>query len=317
MSGFNKRSLETNANLDVIGRNVESYFVPLGGWLKTTSPTELVDLKLLCDVVSIDSAILSAAVDRTVFSLGKETTRKISGAKIDEFTVTTLGGANNTPFFFLRKDMTNAAIDFTTIDHGKVGGFINVFYNDAGTKLCSYFVGNLSARTLSTPALAEGQITFQTTFYSDNPIVYFLQGDHTFVAEGWYAGGTITNAAAPNGTLTAFVAGTGNESLASGTVTPVIINVDGSTDYDKYTVQGLSWTVGTDPTPLNSAVWSYVTGTKSWDVPTGADAPAGTILSTVYAIKDSVDPIAPSYRPDLLDGTNDNKSGMQLIEDYS
>lgn len=236
---------------------------------------------VFCITKSVQGGTLSPINENEVMFLGKTKVMSTEGTQWDGLTATVSGNATG---IFRVLGKTPVASKSTTIEYqyDQTPMFLVVHaYNESNVLYSSELYPFSIARISNTAGLEPDSITdFDIEFYNTDSTNYPIRKlipAHMWVAEGWTDnGGTITNADAPDGTLTAFVLGTGNGSYVGTPTTPTAVMIDstatGAAQYLYVFVNGVD---------VTSQV-SFNAGTKTITFTT---APAnGAKMTVIYAV---------------------------------
>jgi len=287
---------DASVALNVNGNETTAVWVPcgtnphtgatFGGIDSTTSVPK--GIGLLCTAVSLDSIPLGTLYEEDIRGLGKNPKKFVSGAKIDEFKLSILGGDVQTLKIFYGLDPSSTSINaFKPLpDSGNPMGHLIVRkWNKTTGIVISYVYTDLSIK-FSDLAGAEVDVSTnqEVTFYKpQNGDMYIFQGNKTVSVDFWelISSGPTVPASAPDGTATEFIIGTGNYNGVNGTTLPIplLINDDviGSTSSN---LQRYFIGVWLDGVLQDDSKVSYTTGTRTL---TFVTAPAlGSSIIAMY-----------------------------------
>jgi len=236
---------------------------------------------VFCITKSLQGATLAPINENEVMFIGKTKKLSTEGTQWDGLTATVSGNATG----ILRVlGQTPVASKSTTIEYqyDQTPLFLVIHaYNESNVLYSSELYPFSIARITNTAGLEPDSITdFDIQFFntdSTNYPIRKLAPGYMWVAEPWYDnGGTVTNADAPDGILTAFVLGTGNGSYVGTPATPTAVIIDntlsGAAQYLYVFLDGVD---------VTSQV-SFNAGTKTITFTT---APAnGAKLAVFYAV---------------------------------
>lgn len=289
---------DASVALNVNGNETTAVWIPcgtnpytgatFGGIDSTTSVPK--GIGLLCTAVSLDNIPLGTLYEEDIRGLGKNPKKFVSGAKIDEFKLSILGGDVTTLKIMYGIDPSSASINaFKPLpDTGSPMGHLIVRKWNKTTGIVVSYVypdlcikfADLAGAEVDTSAMQE------VTFYKpQNGDMYVFQGNKTVSVDFFKlisgSAGTGVPASAPDGVIDDFVIGTGNYNGINGTTSPVPLLVNdsviGSTasNLQRYFIG-----VYLDGVLQTDAQVTYTTGTRTL---TFATAPAlGSSIIAIY-----------------------------------
>lgn len=236
---------------------------------------------VFCITKSITGAALAPINEDEVMWIGKTKAMSTEGTQWDGLTADVSGNATGILRVLGQTPTTSKAVALE-YQYDQTPMFLVIHaYNESNVLYSSELYPFSIARISNTAGLEPDSITdFEIEFYNTDSTNYPIRKlipAHMWVAEGWYDnGGTITNADAPDGTLTAFVLGTGNGSYVGTPATPTAVVIDstatGAAQYLYVFVNGVD---------VTSQV-SFNAGTKTITFTT---APAnGAKLNVIYGV---------------------------------
>lgn len=240
---FTKQDISVELNVN--GNETTAVWVPcgtdpytgatFGGIDSTTSVPK--GIGLLCTAVSLDNIPLGTLYEEDIRGLGKNPKKFVSGAKIDEFKLSILGGDVTTLKIMYGLDPSSASINaFMPLpDTGRPMGHLIVRKWNKTTGIVVSYVypdlcikfADLAGAEVDTSAMQE------VTFYKpQNGDMYIFKGNKTVSVDFFKlisgSAGTGVPASAPDGVIDDFVIGTGNYNGINGTTSPVPLLVNDS-----------------------------------------------------------------------------------------
>lgn len=293
------------------GITTGAFLIPYGGIKRDGSPAKFKGIGSLSEIVTFGDPTLELQNERTVFELGHKLKTINDGYTLPDFDISFHGNEISTLGAFIGQDFATTPVinhtgtydqKFALIVMGGTG-----HGSTASIEVCDLYL-NCQVKILGQPGGSDGETQRTISVYSDTPVVKSSGNNVCFATEIWHddasADPDLTNAAAPNGTLTDFVLGTGNGAY-SASYTPTAVSYDGTNYIAQVVVNG---------EPVETG-WSFTSGTNTLTFTT---APAdGAKLQVFYAMNTSGSgDYLPHYRNDLT--THDATSGSmwQSWEQY-
>lgn len=178
------------------------------------------------DLISISTGTTTLDNERKHFEVGKKKVN-ISDGKSFEATLEVERNDLANMAALLGQPLSTLPAIRSGRDIGVVGDFVVAAVDETtGTILRTDLIIDVGAKFLEVPGAEDGENTWQITLYSDDAEIYSVYGDTAVCHEIFYEAGSITNANAPDGALTAFTVGDGNTSFDPiGSVTPAMVQL--------------------------------------------------------------------------------------------
>lgn len=169
----------------------------------------------LPDIQSIDAISAEFESERDHFEGGSEKIQVNDGTNWST-TLTLEGDALSVAASLIGQDIhTQPSIEFGK-DYGVMGDLLLLSTDeDRNARVCDALF-NVGVKLTEIPGLSDGEVQYGLELYGKNSLGVRIANGHTVGHELFYHNGTtVTNTAAPNGTLTAFPVGSGNDSYAA------------------------------------------------------------------------------------------------------
>jgi hypothetical protein len=262
--------------------DINMYYPAGKTWAKTAG--------VFCVVRSVTGLTLAPITEVQAMGIGKNVKEITQGEQWEGYSFEVYGNAKG-----IFRWLANTDPDSLSVAHDyqypnkPLFLFEHVYDPEANTVAASRLIPYGIARQGEFAGLEPDAETFSTLeFYNrdstDYPVRTLKEG-YMWVAEGWYEGGSVVNAVAPDGIITTFTLGTGNGSYAGTPATPdAVIFEDTATGAAKYLYVFLN---GVDVT-------SQVTFNPATEVITFTTAPAlNARLVVIYAM--AVGATAPAW----------------------
>lgn len=206
----------------------------LGVYL-TAAPAAFHLIHGVSDAPELDDIEFSALNQRDLFELGKNKITIDDGFE-GEWTITLEGDALESIAAFIGQDYYANPVLEHAKDYGICGDLVLISCDTDRNMQASTIVTDVGVRLTMIPGGEDGERTAQVTLYTKMQTKADRIGkDYVPGHEIWYDnGGTVINAAAPDGVLTVFTLGDGNGSFSAAT-TPVAKQIRPAfTDYRQY-----------------------------------------------------------------------------------
>ena len=180
-----------------------------------------------------------SSVDGIMLSGGKSPVSYTNGVKIEPFALTLMGNALSAFYAAIgQSPTTQPAFVHNTIKYGKKGhmiiyGFGTPTGGGAPTLKRTTLLLNLCVQIDKIPGYSpDGVRTQEITFYTDRSEndIFELQGQKTFVWEGWADNATVVSSSIPGAT---FDVGTGNNTYVSATTPTTFVFNTAATGIDQ------------------------------------------------------------------------------------
>lgn len=194
---------------------------------------------VFCVVRSVTGLTLAPIVESTAMGIGKNVKEITQGEQWEGYSLEVFGNAKG-----VYRWLSNTDPDSLSVAHEyqypdkPLFLFEHVYDPEANTIAASRLIPYAIARQGEFAGLEPDGETFTTLeFYnrdSTNYPVRTAKEGYMFVCEGWYEGGAVVNATAPDGILLTFTLGTGNGSFAAPTTPVAVIMDDSYTGAAKY-----------------------------------------------------------------------------------
>ena len=279
-----------NENRISQGDKVVPVWMPIGAGkqLYATAPGVFRPMGRLCKITEIADGSYEFLNERDAFNVGKERVT-INDGKQFTMTLTGEGNAIELQAALLGQDLHS----YAAIRQGQTvsaAGHLALLKADQSENVkMSILIPNCEVKLTSVPGATDGASTF-TIDLTTRSEVYWTTGFVIPIQEVWFAGTSpkdgstaITNAAAPDGTITDFTLGTGNGSGVSDAPLAVAFNRDAGGTYAAYIVEvrlngsttsgydydDAAGVIEFDTAPADgshlSAVYFVRTGAPAWD----------------------------------------------------
>src|SRR3990167_1511305 len=296
------------------GEKQAAFWIPYSGYVRGAAPNNIVVWKELGNIHSIDAVELEAQDESDYFEVGRTNSTTSSGFKIGGFNISFEGSDPDVLAVLSGTNLVSQAGIRIGQSLGVRGCLVIYNFSDKGADanhLSTDVIVDCEPIIAQLPGASEGETDLVVKFRVDAPTsIYRLASDAIVAAEIWYDNGVIINANAPDGILTTFAVGTGNDSYLAPT-TPTAIQVDAAaTGYFKY-LFGV-WLEGTKQTTTQA---SFAAPTITF-----ATAPANAAkLVAIYAVDASATAILPNQRDDLAAASAPGVNGgsQQRWQEYA
>lgn len=206
----------------------------LGVYL-TAAPAAFHLIHGLSDVPELDDIEFSPVNERDLFEMGKNRVTINDGYE-GEWTITLEGDALESIAAFIGQDYYASPVIEHQKDYGICGDLVLISCDPDRNLQSASIITDVGVRLQMIPGGEDGERNAVVTLYTKNATKADRVGkDFVPAHEIWYDnGGTVLNANAPDGLLTVFTLGEGNDSFAAPT-TPVAKAIrTGFTDYRTY-----------------------------------------------------------------------------------
>lgn len=275
ISAGNKTASET---FTLNGKKVIPVFYPEGGFIPSSYPSRIYSCMRLSSLAEVGDVSLEFDNERDLFEVGKSKVT-VNDGTITSFELTCFGNAYKTLGALHLQDM----LAYPVIELGKsttLAGHLALLSasSDDNDAQFSSFFPNVQIKQTSAPGATDGESTFtievkttETAYHSTN---YVLPVKEIFYDDG----STITNAAAPDGTLTVIRLGDGNDNGVA-TAGPLAVPISSSlTGLSQYFIE-----IKVDGEAVTSGITydsSATGGTLTWGT---APADGAKVEATYFA----------------------------------
>lgn len=272
-------TLEQNRVRD--GANVVPIWAPAGGFFPKGFPGDLHSMHRLCQIAELGDLAREAINERTAFQVGKER-KTISDGQNWTFTLTGVGNAIDLQAALLGQSLAAHAGIRQGQTKSQAGHLFLFEGDDSGNIRTATVIPNCSITLSQISGASDGESNL--TIEVESASEAWRTGDFvTPVREIWFDGTStrdgstaITNAAAPDGLLTAFTLGTGNNTGATDAPLAVAFNADAAGSAGEYILE----------VKVNGSVTTAYTYNASSGVLTFTSAPAdGATIEVVYFVR--------------------------------
>ena len=283
---------------EVTGASSVMIFVPKIPLDDTTlSPRVPKAVGVLCTLRGSANIPLTPLYEAVIKGIGKvDSTIRSKELKVDPFTVQIQAGDMRTLLTLLGYDHTSSTNNSPELrgNYGVSGHLIINFHNTSTTAhRGSVLLLNVEARIPSLPALeADSSTTFEVEFQCATARVHVAKAGKPFAVEFWKS----PDAQAPDGTITAFVLGTGNGAYASST-TPVALQIE-SADATRTGYRQYFHFLNHNGTEVAESLATFNAGTSTL---TFGTAPTAGFLSAIYQVDSAVTVPCNTDQPDRRD----------------
>lgn len=270
------------ADFQRVGIRTSVFWRPYGGMILPTSTFHIIHG--LSDVVELGTLSASPLNERDIFEAGKSLLQTNDGFTWTQ-DIMVEGSSIHTVASLIGQVLSTYPVIPTIRDYGVKGDLILMSRNSTNQIISWDCYTNVAIKIDEIPGIVNGDTNWTIRLYGkDNSRYIRIPGeDYGVGVETWYDNGTtIINADAPDGVLTDFVLGTGNDSFGSATtpvasiIDPSLVGVVAATDPLQYMMH----------VRLNGVGQSYpaVTFTVGSSTLRFATAPAdGSKLELLYA----------------------------------
>lgn len=279
MSNLSINSGDNIAAKDAIrgGQKVVPLWLKRGGLNISAFPDTMFSMNRLCKVVELSDPATERQNEREHFNVGKKKI-PVNDGITTTFTLTGEGNAYSLYAALKGQDLRDAAGIAMGVDIASAGDLVLVEADDSGGVKGSTYIPNCTLKFSTMPGATDGDSNLEIEISTTSTAWRF--GSYVIpIREIWKDPvGSTTNTAAPDGSITAFTLGDGNNSGVS-TLTPLAVkfNPDGS-GADQHILA-----VYTDSTLVSSSAYTY---NSSTGVLTFTTAPAdGAALEGIYCLR--------------------------------
>jgi hypothetical protein len=269
------------------------------GFLKGATPTVNQGATLLCTLESLADIGLSPVGEEVVSLTGKTDYTAIPDSVGMNFSLTLQGGAVGTIKYILGiSPHLGTAINWSDYNKGLVGAIIVHKYDNEGKlPVSSMLLPNVKMKIETIGGVPDsGTVSQSFTFYQDNAECYSVVGNQQWAYSLFHDNGaSVVNAAAPDGTLTAFILDDCNNSATSTPPQPLLTFPD-RTGWKQYlavlrvddsepaaatagaTFATATITFGTAPADGKSLLAIYAIDTSAYDAPMYHNSTGGMLV---------------------------------------
>jgi hypothetical protein len=215
----------------------DTSFSGKNGFLKGATPTVNQAAVLLCTLESMPTISVNAVGEETISMPGKSDYLTAPDSVGFETTITLNGSAMGTLMYMMGiNPSTGTAIDWSTFNFGMVGSIIiNKYDRESKAPVTSLLLANCKMKIPTVAGVPEsGNISQEVMFYNETAKVASVNGTKQWTYSLYHDNGaSVTNAAAPDGTLTAFILDDCNNSATTTPPQPLLV-FPNKTGYEQY-----------------------------------------------------------------------------------